>query len=323
MIAYKKLLLLALLVVLLASLLEAIILSRRQGYDWRAAGVTLCNFVARHALAFVLPLSIATPILDMAWAYRLTTISLDSWQALLALFVGQEFCYYWFHRASHQVRWFWCNHSVHHTPNELNLAAALRSGIFAKLIGAPIFFAPLVWLGFPLPVVMATFALNLLYQFWIHASWIPRLGWLEYVLNTPSAHRVHHAANLDYLDANYGGVLIVFDRLFGTYIAERADLPCRYGLVKPITGYNPLHAEFSQWLVLLRDLARVRSIATGVGYLLKPPGWQPDGCGETTRQLRARQLAPAAATIAAGNASAATGPATPPASLPCGARRTP
>lgn len=291
MIAYEKLLLLALLGVLGSALLEAIILSRRRGYDWRASGVTLCNFVARHALALVLPLSLATPVLHMAWSHRLTTISLDSWQALLALFVGQEFCYYWFHRASHQVRWFWCNHAVHHTPNELNLAAALRSGIFAKLIGVPVFFAPLVWIGFPLPVVMATFALNLLYQFWIHASWIPRLGWLEYVLNTPSAHRVHHASNLDYLDANYGGVLIIFDRLFGTYIAERADLPCRYGLVKPITSYNPLHAEFSQWLALLLDLARVRSLATGLGYLLRPPGWQPDGRGETTKQLRERQLA--------------------------------
>ncbi len=113
---------------------------------------------------------------------------------------------------------------------------------------------PLIWLGFEPRVVFEMLSLNLLYQFWIHATWIPRLGWLEYVLNTPSAHRVHHAANLEYLDANYGGVLIVFDRLFGTYRGERDDVPCRYGLVEPMVGYNPLRIELLQWQRLGRDL---------------------------------------------------------------------
>jgi sterol desaturase/sphingolipid hydroxylase (fatty acid hydroxylase superfamily) len=208
---------------------------------------------------------------------------------MLVLFVGQDFCYYWFHRASHRVRWFWGSHSVHHTPNELNLAAAFRSGMFAKLIGAPIFFVPLVWIGFPEHVVLASLALNLLYQFWIHVTWIPKLGWLEYLLNTPSAHRVHHAANLQYLDGNYGGVLIIFDRWFGTYIEERNDLPCRYGLVTPVTSYNPLRIEFAQWISLLRDLAEARSVRAVLGYLFMPPGWKPNGRGETTEELRRRE----------------------------------
>lgn len=153
----------------------------------------------------MLPLSIATPIINLTWAHRIASVPLDRWQALLVLFIGQEFCYYCFHRVSHRVRWFWAHHSVHHSPNDLTLAAALRAGIFGKLIGIPLFFAPLVWLGFPPQVVLGALALNLLYQFWIHATWIPSLGWLEYLLNTPSAHRVHHASNIEYLDVNYGG----------------------------------------------------------------------------------------------------------------------
>ena len=137
---------------------------------------------------------------------------------------------------------------------------------------------------------------ELVYQFWIHATWIPKLGWLEYVLNTPSSHRVHHAANLEYLDANYGGVLIVFDRLFGTYIPERDDVPCRYGLVHPMTSYNPLHVEFAQWISLARDLAKARSARAVLGYLFMPPGWSPEGNGETTEELRARRAQSAGVT---------------------------
>ena len=282
------LLFVALPIVVFASLAEALVLSRRSAYDWRATGVSLLDLVLRVAIQIVLPLSLAKPLIDLAAQHQLTTIALDGWGALLALFIGQEFCYYWFHRAAHRVRWFWCNHAVHHSPNQLNLSAAYRIGAFGRLTGSGVFYTPLVWLGFPPKIVFAMLSLNLLYQFWIHATWIPRLGWLEYVLNTPSSHRVHHAANLEYLDANYGGVLIVFDRLFGTYRAERDDVPCRYGLVKPMTSYNPLRVEFTQWIELARDLAAARSLRAFVGALLMPPGWKADGPGETTEALRRR-----------------------------------
>ena len=282
----KFLLFVALPVVVLASLLEAWVLSRRLHYDWRATGVSLLDLVTRVTIQIFLPLSIVTPLVIAAYEHRLWTIALDGWLAVLLLFVGQEFCYYWYHRAAHRVRWFWCNHSVHHSPNQLNLAAAYRIGILGRLTGTAVFFVPLVWLGFPVRVVFEVLSLNLLYQFWIHATWIPKLGWLEYVFNTPSAHRVHHAANLDYLDANYGGVLIVFDRLFGTYRAERDDLPCRYGLVTPVASYNPLKIEFGQWMLLLKDLGGARSLREIWGYLAMPPGWRPDGPGSTTEALR-------------------------------------
>jgi hypothetical protein len=143
-------------------------------------------------------------------------------------------------------------------------------------------------LGMPPRIVVMILSLNLLYQFWIHATWIPRLGPLEWILNTPSAHRVHHAANLEYLDGNYGGVLIVFDRLFGTYIAERADIPCRYGLYRPLQSYNLFVIEFSQWHALWRDLRSAASVRDALGYLLMPPGWRADGAGETTEDVRRR-----------------------------------
>jgi len=287
----RFLLFVALPTVIVASLAEALVLARLRSYDWRATGVSLLDLVLRVAIQIGLPISIATPVIVFAARHRIGEIPLDGWTAFAALFLGQELCYYGFHRAAHRVRWFWCNHAVHHSPNELNLSAAYRIGILSRLTGSSVFYVPLIWLGFPPRVVFEVLSLNLLYQFWIHATWIPKLGWLEWVLNTPSAHRVHHAANLEYLDANYGGVLIVFDRLFGTYRAERDDVPCRYGLVTPVTTYNPLKIEFAQWIALGRDLLAARSLRAFAGYLVMPPGWSPQGAGATTEALRARAAA--------------------------------
>jgi sterol desaturase/sphingolipid hydroxylase (fatty acid hydroxylase superfamily) len=169
------------------------------------------------------------------------------------------------------MRWFWASHTVHHSPNELTLAAALRLGWTGKLTGTALFFAPLVWLGFPPQAVVACLALNLLYQFWLHATWIPKLGPLEWVLNTPSHHRVHHGSNPEYLDCNYGGVLIVFDRLFGTCVTEREDLPPRYGLTTPLHSYNPLRVALHGWQDLLRDLFAARGWRARLATLFGPP----------------------------------------------------
>src|SRR5262245_17797856 len=128
---FEKLLLLFVLpTVLISSVIEAVVLSRRQQYDWRAMGASLFNLFGRTLVNIFVPLSLATPIFAIAWEHRLTTMPLDTWQALIVLFFSLEFCYYWFHRASHRVRWFWCNHSIHHTPNQLNLSAAYRFGMF-------------------------------------------------------------------------------------------------------------------------------------------------------------------------------------------------
>jgi sterol desaturase/sphingolipid hydroxylase (fatty acid hydroxylase superfamily) len=272
------------------SVIEACVLSWRSrngvtSFEWHEVWLSLADLVGRKVIE-LLPLSLAAPIFAFAWHHRIYTATINSALMVLLLFVGQEFFYYWYHRASHRVRFFWATHAVHHSPNQLTLSSAYRLGWTGKLSGTAIFFAPLVWLGVRPEVVLATVLINLWYQFWIHNTWIPKLGWLEYVFNTPSAHRVHHASNVEYLDANYGGVLIVFDRLFGTYVRERDDLPCRYGLVTPTRSYNPLVVEFEHWKDLARDISSAKNVRAAICYVLRPPGWRADGAGETTEDLR-------------------------------------
>lgn len=261
-----------LIVVVTAATLEGMVQSfvRHQAYDWRAYAASMADALGRRAVD-ALGISIAAPVLAWAFTHRITTLDLNTLSAFAVLFVGQEFFYYWYHRMAHRVRWFWATHAVHHSPNALTLAAALRLGWTGKLTGTGLFFTPLIWLGFPPLAVLAMVAANLLYQFWLHATWIPRLGPLEWVLNTPSHHRVHHASNPEYLDCNYGGVLIVFDRLFGTFVGERDDIVIRYGLTRPLTTHNPLRIALHEWLNLLRDLALARDWQTRLQTLFGPP----------------------------------------------------
>lgn len=240
-------------------------------YDWRAFAASIADFAGRR-LIDGLGLTLAAPLLNWAYVNRLQTLELDGPQAYLLLFVGQEFCYYGYHRAAHRVRWFWATHAVHHSSNELNLCAAVRLGWTGKLSGTAAFFAPLIWLGFAPMAVAAAVAANLLYQFWLHASWIPKLGPLEWVFNTPSHHRVHHGSNTEYLDANFGGVLIVFDRMFGSFVEERADIAIRYGLNPPLLSHNPFYIATHAWVALARDLWRAGSCWRAVKMLLGPPG---------------------------------------------------
>ncbi|MEM5401157.1 sterol desaturase family protein [Paraburkholderia unamae] len=283
--------------VVAVSLIEACVLTFRKrreaagraAFDWSEVWLSLADLVGRKLLAF-LPISLAAPILDFAWEHRLFTLNIDTVALVLLVFIGQEFCYYCYHRASHRIRFFWATHAVHHSPNQLTLSSAYRLGWTGKLTGQAMFFAPLVWLGVRPEVVLAILSLNLLYQFWLHNTWIPKLGWLEYVFNTPSNHRVHHASNVDYLDANYGGVLIIFDRLFGTYVPERAEEPCRYGLVTPVRSRNPFVVELEHWATLARDVVMAKNLLTAVRYVFLPPGWRADGGGDTTENLRKQHV---------------------------------
>jgi sterol desaturase/sphingolipid hydroxylase (fatty acid hydroxylase superfamily) len=260
-------------VVIALSAIEAGVLwATRRSYDWRAALASLADLLVRRYVVYVyLAFGLADPLIGWAMQHRVASVPLGTAGSIAALFVGQEFCYYWFHRGSHRIRFFWASHAVHHSTNRFNLSAAYRFGWVGRLIGTPAFFVPLIWLGFPVQAVFVTLNLNLLYQFWIHTDWVPKLGPLEWVLNTPSHHRVHHAANPSYLDKNYGGALIVFDRLFGTFAAERDEVPCRYGLVKPLLSNNPLWIVAHEWVALGRDLRRGRSIAEWCRAAFGPP----------------------------------------------------
>jgi sterol desaturase/sphingolipid hydroxylase (fatty acid hydroxylase superfamily) len=256
--------------------IEGIVLSRRArgGYDWWAFAASIGDSLGRRltdAVSTSLGLAFAIPLLAWIHDHRLFTIPMDMWWAFALLFVGEEFCYYWYHRSAHRVRWFWATHAVHHSPNQLTLATALRLGWTGKITGTALFFSPLVWLGFsPLAVALAA-AANLLYQFWLHTTWIPKLGVFEWVFNTPSNHRVHHGSNPEYLDCNYGGVLMVFDRLFGTYVEERADVPPRYGLTTPLLTRNPIRIAFHEWINLARDLRDAHSAGDVWRALFAPP----------------------------------------------------
>jgi sterol desaturase/sphingolipid hydroxylase (fatty acid hydroxylase superfamily) len=253
-------LLAALATIIALATLEGLVLARRGRYDWRAYFATLGDVAGRRVVE-LLGLSLAAPVVFWAYEHRVAIWPLDGFSAFALLFIGQELCYYAYHRAAHRVRWFWATHAVHHSSNELNLIAALRLGWTGRLTGVSLFFTPLIWLGFPPAAVLACVTLNLLYQFWLHATWIPRL-WapLEWLLNTPSHHRVHHGANPEYLDCNYGGVLIVFDRLFGTFVEERDDIVIRYGLSTPLVSYNPIRIALHEWARLARDLGAARSL---------------------------------------------------------------
>lgn len=260
-----------------AATLEGLWTHARSGtYDWRSYWASLGDLLLRMAFT-ALPLGLAAGVLNELWQYRLYTMPLRHLWPWIVLFFGQEFCYYWMHRADHRVRWFWATHSVHHSPESLNLSAAYRLGWTARLSFAPVFFAPLVLLGFPTQLVGAALAANLFYQFWLHATWLPRLGPLEWFLNTPAHHRVHHASNPEYLDANFGGVLIIFDRLFGTFVAEQPNITLRYGLVHPVRSYNPLVIGLHEWRAIIRDVLAAQTVRSRLHAAFGPPGAKVSG----------------------------------------------
>jgi sterol desaturase/sphingolipid hydroxylase (fatty acid hydroxylase superfamily) len=210
-----------------------------------------------------------------------------SWGAFVAAFVLDDFSYYWWHRASHRVRWLWADHVQHHSSQHYNLSTALRQPVTGAFTPGFLFRLPLFLLGFPVAMLAFVNGLNLVYQFWIHTEAIGKCPrWFEALFNTPSHHRVHHATNACYLDSNYAGVFIVWDRLFGTFVAEDARDAPRYGIVKNLATFNPLRIAAHEWLGIAGDLAKARSLRDVVGFVFGPPGWSPDGSRETSDSIK-------------------------------------
>jgi len=221
------------------------------------------------------------------YEYRVATPGW-AWWVWIAAFVLDDFNYYWAHRTGHRVRWFWASHVNHHSSQHYNLSTALRQ-TWTGFVALSFLFR--IWpalLGIPPAMLLAVAGVNLVYQFWIHTEAIRRLPrWFEAVMNTPSHHRVHHATNPAYLDHNYAGVFIVWDRLFDTFTAERDDLTIRYGLVYQLASFNLLWAAFHEWAAMLQDVARA-PWRHKLSYLWRVPGWSHDGSRETTNAIRAR-----------------------------------
>ncbi|MCR9193503.1 MAG: sterol desaturase family protein [Hyphomonas sp.] len=193
------------------------------------------------------------------------------WTVALAI-LACDFVYYWEHRVAHQVRLLWTQHAVHHSSREMNVLVAIRFGPFEGFISALLHF-PLILLGFPPALVFAGIIIVLGYQTWIHTELIGKLGPLEGWLNTPASHRVHHGCDDKYIDKNYGGILIIWDRLFGTY--QREEETPHYGLKRDYDSVNPLSVWFSEWPGLFSDLKKARTFGDAWMYLFGRPGWQP------------------------------------------------
>ena len=258
------------------------VIARRQGRDVFASPDTWTS----------LSLGVGSLFAGAAWKTASAGLYLSAFEhrvldlgdgpfAFAAAFVAVDFAYYWFHRLHHEVRVLWASHVPHHSSQRYNLATALRQS-WTPFTGLP-FYLPLAFVFSPAQILTA-YSLNLLYQFWIHTELIGRLGPFEWVFNTPSHHRVHHGANVEYLDRNYAGVFIVWDRWFGSFEPERA--PVRYGLTKNITSFNPVYAAFHEFAAVLRDAATAGSLRDAAGYLLRPPGWKPNGAGATATDLK-------------------------------------
>lgn len=193
--------------------------------------------------------------------------------------VAYDFSYYWFHRVSHEVNLFWAAHVVHHQSEDYNLGTALRqsgSGLFGF-----IFYVPWLYIGIPPEILLAAGAINLVYQFWVHTEHVPKLGPLEYVFVTASNHRVHHAQNEIYIDRNYGGIFIIWDRVFGTFQEELENEPCIYGIRKPLKSYNPFWANVHVYWSTFLDSWHAARWQDKVRVWFRGPGWRPPGLDET------------------------------------------
>ncbi|WP_323768077.1 sterol desaturase family protein [Antarctobacter sp.] len=276
---------------ILAELLWIRITGKGGRYETRDAVTSLImgagNVAAGIALGFI------------AWGFflflwELTPLDLGiSWWVIALCFVLDDLRYYWVHRFGHRIRWVWASHVNHHSSQHYNLTTALRQTWTYTFTFMMVVRAPLILMGFHPALVLFCGGLNLIYQFWIHTETIGRMPkWVEAVMNTPSHHRVHHGRNARYLDANYAGVFIVWDKLFGTFVPELDEEKPDYGLVHNIGTFNPIRVAFHEWVGIWRDATQPGlSLRNRLMYCVAPPGWSHDGTRETSDQIKARHLA--------------------------------
>ncbi|CAM3848401.1 sterol desaturase family protein [Parendozoicomonas haliclonae] len=254
--------------------LEAIwlVVLKKQSYPWAEALSSLGVATIKRMIDLATA-GVAAGFMFWVYEFRFWTIEINTLWKALGCFLAIEFFYYWHHRFAHEIRWLWATHCVHHSPEHMNLTVAGRLGWTGLLSGSVLFFSPLALLGFHPMAVFLLLAMNLFYQIWLHTELVPKLGPLEWVLNTPSHHRAHHGSNPKYINKNYGGVLIIYDRLFGTFVEE--DEAVIYGLTTPVHSNNPITIALHEWGNIIRDMLSTRRIRDGLGYMFGPPGWSP------------------------------------------------
>jgi len=223
-------------------------------------------------------------VFTLLYRFRLWNLDYKTWWFWVLLFFADDFSYYWFHRASHHINYFWASHVVHHSSKRYNLAAALRQTWTGNLTGAFLFWAWMPLAGFQPIWILFMQQISLIYQFWIHTETIRRMpAWFEFLFNTPSHHRVHHGSDLKYLDKNHAGILIIWDRMFRTFRGEE-ERP-HYGLTKNIESFNPAVVALKTWGDLFVKASHSGSLKNAINYFIKPPGWSHDGTSKTTREM--------------------------------------
>ena len=270
--------------------LEAWLLRRSRPYHLKDAVTSISLGLGSQ----VTGLLAAGTIYGMAvWVAKFAPVDLGwAWYVWPVCFVLDDLAYYWFHRTAHRVRWFWASHVVHHSSEHYNLSTAVRQTWTGFLSLSFLFRLPLFLAGFPPAMVFFCAGANLVYQFWIHTEAIGRLPrWVEAVMNTPSHHRAHHGRNPRYLDTNYAGVFIVWDRLFGTFEPESDRDRPDYGLVEQLGHHNIVKAALHEWVGIARDVWTAPGWRAKWGYMVREPGWSHDGSRETSARLKERWLA--------------------------------
>ena len=277
---------------ILAMLLELYVTTKQhiKTYQTKDAFTSIAMGLGNVILGFASKILVVFVFFLIYDHFRVFTIPV-AWWSFALLFFADDFAYYWFHRVSHECRLFCASHVVHHSSEHYNLSTALRqtwSGGFYTFI----FWLWLPLLGFHPAMILLQMSVSLLYQFWIHTEAIQKMPkWFEAVFNTPSHHRVHHGSNPIYLDRNHAGILIIWDKLFGTFQEELDYEKVTYGLVTNIKSYNLLKIAFKEWWQLFKDASGTRmSVKHRILYLFKSPGWKHDGSGKVSNDLRKEWL---------------------------------
>ncbi|MCP4820846.1 MAG: sterol desaturase family protein [Shimia sp.] len=226
--------------------------------------------------------------------WEITPLDLGtSWLIVAICFVLDDLRYYWVHRFGHRIRWVWASHVNHHSSQHYNLTTALRQTWTGTFTFMMVVRAPLILLGFHPAMVLFCGGINLIYQFWIHTEAIGKLPrWVETVMNTPSHHRAHHGRNARYLDCNYAGVFIIWDKIFGTFVPEQESDKVDYGLVHNLGSFNPVRVAFHEWIGIYKDVTqRGLTMQERFMYAVAPPGWSHDGSRKSSEELKEAHLA--------------------------------
>ncbi|MGH8492687.1 MAG: sterol desaturase family protein [Moraxellaceae bacterium] len=267
-----------------------------QRFYWREVLASSSLGIGYYAAEAIVHLLLVGAALAWFWEHRFFTITLNVW-TIAAAFLVEELCYYWYHRTAHRVRWFWTQHVSHHSGETMNMSTAARQSILNGIIGVWFFFVPPVLLGFHPAIIFFFYGINLSYQWFIHTESIPRLhAWYEWIFDSASNHRVHHGRNAQYIDKNYGGVLMIYDHLFGSYEPEVAKV--EYGTTRQIKSYNWFVLNFHEFVDLWRDVLAPGPLWQRLKHFWMPPEWERSGHQRINTWTVQRENGPATATLA-------------------------